>query len=161
MLGQHETAVAERKRTTLDVVRALISSDFGQWGPEVEITQNKIDDFGRVTGDNQWIHTDPVRAASGQFGSTIAQGFLTLSLLAIMEKAEMQRLEAQTGTGLVHVGGTYKFKRPVRVESKIHSRSRLVSASEKHGVIFMTYDYEIALVGGKAVACGTMELTLS
>ena len=47
----------------------------------ITVTQERIDEFARATGDHQWIHVDPVRAAAGPFGTTIAHGFLTLSLL--------------------------------------------------------------------------------
>lgn len=46
-----------------------------------EVTQQRIDAFAEATGDRQWIHTDPVRAADGPFGGTIAHGYLTLSLV--------------------------------------------------------------------------------
>jgi acyl dehydratase len=46
------------------------------------VDQKRIDDFAEATGDNQWIHVDPERAASGPFGTTIAHGFLTLSLIS-------------------------------------------------------------------------------
>ncbi|WP_019374861.1 MaoC family dehydratase, partial [Melaminivora alkalimesophila] len=54
----------------------------------IEVTQAQIDQFAQATGDHQWIHTDPARAAQGPFGATIAHGFLTLSLLPrFMEQA--------------------------------------------------------------------------
>ena len=48
----------------------------------LEVTQERIDAFADATDDHQWIHVDPVRAAEGPFGTTIAHGFLTLSLCA-------------------------------------------------------------------------------
>ncbi|RYY47341.1 MAG: dehydratase, partial [Sphingomonadales bacterium] len=49
--------------------------------PWLRIDQGRIDGFARVTGDHEWIHVDPVRAATGPFGTTIAHGYLTLSLV--------------------------------------------------------------------------------
>ena len=50
----------------------------------LEVSQDRIDRFAEATGDHQWIHTDAIRAASGPYGSTVAHGFLTLSLTAAM-----------------------------------------------------------------------------
>src|ERR1700723_4564474 len=63
-------------------LKALVGSPLGvsDW---VTIDQTRIDQFAAVTGDDQWIHVDPVRAAAGMFGSTVAHGFLTLSLLPL------------------------------------------------------------------------------
>ena len=61
-------------------LKALVGSPIGtsDW---LTIDQARIDQFAAVTGDDQWIHVDPKRAAAGMFGSTVAHGFLTLSLL--------------------------------------------------------------------------------
>ena len=50
----------------------------------MEITQERIDAFAEATGDHQWIHVDPARAAEGPYGRTIAHGYLTLSLLPVL-----------------------------------------------------------------------------
>lgn len=64
-------------------IDALAAAEGESFGPTdwVEIDQRQVDLFAEATGDHQWIHTDPERAASGPFGRTIAHGFLTLSLL--------------------------------------------------------------------------------
>jgi acyl dehydratase len=66
--------------TTFDEVAAAANSRLGtsNW---LEITQERIDTFAGATGDRQWIHTDPQRAAAGPFGTTVAHGYLTLSVL--------------------------------------------------------------------------------
>src|SRR5262249_49917035 len=64
----------------LDALRALISDEYGPWGPEFEVTQELIDDFADLTGDHQWIHVDPERAKDGPFGAPIAHGLLTLAI---------------------------------------------------------------------------------
>ncbi|NEA29357.1 MaoC/PaaZ C-terminal domain-containing protein, partial [Actinomadura bangladeshensis] len=56
------------------------------------ITQEQVDRFADATGDHQWIHTDPERAAAGPFGTTIAHGYLTLSLIPMLA-AEIYRVE--------------------------------------------------------------------
>ena len=54
---------------------------YSQWR---EVTQNMIDEFAHATGDQQWIHVDPQRASTGPFGSTIAHGYLTLSMISAL-----------------------------------------------------------------------------
>lgn len=56
----------------------------------MEITQDRIDAFADATGDHQWIHVDPVRAAQGPYGATIAHGYLTLSLLPVLGAEVME-----------------------------------------------------------------------
>jgi acyl dehydratase len=66
--------------TPLETLQALVGTEIGvsDW---MEITQERIEAFADATDDHQWIHVDPERAAAGPFGTTIAHGFLTLSLL--------------------------------------------------------------------------------
>ena len=63
----------------------------GRWH---EVSQQQINQFADATGDHQWIHVDPERAASGPFGRTIAHGFLTLSLIAPVPVGSRVRLTA-------------------------------------------------------------------
>ncbi len=69
-----------RRFDTLDELAACVGQDVAvsDW---VCIDQAMINAFAHATGDHQWIHTDPERAAQGPFGTTVAHGFLTLSLL--------------------------------------------------------------------------------
>ena len=63
-----------------DGLVALVGEHIG-WSEPITVTQEQIDTFARATGDDQWIHVDPDRAKDGPFGTTIAHGYLTLSLL--------------------------------------------------------------------------------
>ena len=67
----------------LSELQALVGKTLGtsDWH---DVDQRRIDLFAAVTGDDQWIHVDPVRAAAGPFGTTVAHGHLTLSLLPVM-----------------------------------------------------------------------------
>lgn len=69
-----------RTFTSPDELKAAVGEQLGytDW---VEVDQKRIDLFAEATGDHQWIHVDPEKAASGPFGTTIAHGYLTLSLL--------------------------------------------------------------------------------
>ena len=79
----------------LGELKAMTGEDLGHssW---LVITQERIDAFAEATGDHQWIHVDPERAAAGPFGATIAHGYLTLSLV-IPLFAEMLKGRGQPG----------------------------------------------------------------
>lgn len=97
--------------------------------PWLEIDQARIDEFGRATDDPQWIHTDPERAAAGPFGTTIAHGFLTLSLLVPLFGRALPELEGYWLTlnyGLNRV----RFTSPVPVGSRIRGRFRIEEVEE-------------------------------
>jgi acyl dehydratase len=90
-----------------------------QFGPSswIEIPQEKINAFADATGDQQWIHTDPERAAGGPFGSTIGHGYLTLSLLPVMSYEVVPR---QDGGMAVNYGlNKVRFPAPVPVGSRV------------------------------------------
>ena len=96
------------------------------------VTQERIDAFAEATGDHQWIHVDPVRAAEGPFGTTIAHGFLTLSLCApLLAKA----LAGLTSSGMSINYGTNKvrFPAPVPVGSRIRARVTVASVEDVPG----------------------------
>ena len=75
---------------------ALVGQPLGtsDW---IVVDQARIDRFAEATGDRQWIHTDPARAAAGPFGGTIAHGFLTLSLLPEMIASAFHVVDVHTG----------------------------------------------------------------
>lgn len=94
------------------------------------IDQARIDLFAEATGDHQFIHTDPVRAAATPFGTTIAHGFLTLSLIPHLLEGIMvlpEGLKMVVNYGLEAV----RFMQPVPVNSRVRLRLALVEASEK------------------------------
>jgi len=86
----------------------------------VEVSQDMIDAFATTTGDTQWIHTDPVRAAASPFGAPIAHGFLTLSLITRMLSDAVQVAGAAMAVnyGLNKV----RFIDPVPAGSRIRAR---------------------------------------
>lgn len=100
----------------------LVGTELGtsSW---VEVDQNRIDTFAAATDDRQWIHVDPVRAAAGPFGTTIAHGFLTLSLVIPMWS---ELLEVESVTTKVNYGlGKVRFPAPVPVGSQLRLSSVL------------------------------------
>lgn len=82
---------------TAEEIRRAIGEVMGPT-PPLTIDQKRIDMFADATGDHQWIHVDPLRAASGPFGTAIAHGFLTLSLVA-WSAAELFSFEAGRAWG--------------------------------------------------------------
>ncbi|MFJ1878626.1 MaoC family dehydratase [Streptomyces chartreusis] len=94
----------------------------------LEITQHKVDQFADATGDLQWIHVDPERAASGPFGGTIVHGYMTLALLPEMMRAifDIERIEMGVNFGLDKV----RFPRPVPVGARVRGGAKLTGVRE-------------------------------
>ncbi len=94
----------------------------------VEVTQQRIDQFAQATGDLQWIHVDPQRAAKGPFGTTIAHGYLTLSMLPLFSESaiEFRGVRMSVNYGLNRV----RFMAPVPVGSELRARFRLVAVDD-------------------------------
>ena len=105
-------------------LRAMIKEEFGPWGPDLEITQEMIDEFADLTGDDQWIHVDVERAKDGPFGSTIAQGLFSLALGPRIRPPDAFEIVGQGN--LVNYGSDgLRFLEPVRPGDVIHAHSRL------------------------------------
>ncbi|GMV02216.1 MAG: MaoC family dehydratase [Burkholderiaceae bacterium] len=93
-----------------------------------EVTQQRIDQFAEATGDRQWIHVDPQRAAKGPFGTTIAHGFLTLSMMPMFAEnaIEFRGVRMSVNYGLNRV----RFMAPVPVGSELRARFRIVAVDD-------------------------------
>jgi acyl dehydratase len=100
--------------------------------PWLAIAQARIDEFARATDDPQWIHTDPERAAAGPFGTTIAHGFLTLSLVVPLFEQALPPLEGY-GMTLNYGLNRVRFTSPVPVDSRIRGRFRIEEIEEVAG----------------------------
>lgn len=111
----------------LDEIRALAGTDLGHTG-WMEITQDRVNKFADATDDQQWIHVDPEKAATGPFGRTIAHGFLTLSLVIPLynELLEIGGISMAINYGLNKV----RFPAPVPVGSKIRLAAAIVSVED-------------------------------
>jgi len=116
-------------------------------GPWHEVTQQQVDLFAQATGDDQWIHIDQERAASGPFGGTVAHGYLTLSLLPLLQRELWRFIGAAMGVnyGLDKV----RFPSPVLVGSRV--RLRLVVQSvevRKDGSLLLHNEATVEIEGG-------------
>jgi len=125
-----ESPMEQIKFDDIEALEARITGEWGPWSAELEVTQEKIDQFAELTGDRQWIHTDVERCKKeSPFGGPIAHGFLSLSLLpALRPKPGDEPRYAITGYGnAVNYGADkLRFLSPVPAGSKVHSHSRLV-----------------------------------
>lgn len=128
----------------LEDVKALIGTELGV-GDWLEVTQERIDRFAEATGDHQWIHVDPERAAQGPFGTTIAHGYLTLSLIPSLGGGGLPVTGAKMGInyGLDRV----RFIAPVKVGSRVRARRKLVDVTEGEGFLQLKVEVTVEIEG--------------
>ena len=119
----------------------------------LEITQERIDDFAKATGDFQWIHCDPERAAKeAPGGKTIAHGFLTLSLLPRMFNAAI-KIE-QMRMGINYGLNKVRFPAPVPVDSRLRCRIKLLACEPVAGDgLQLTWDMQVEREGEAKPVC--------
>lgn len=115
------------------------------------ITQEQIDGFAEHTGDHQWIHVDPAKAAEGPFGGTIAHGYLTLSLVPMLSQ-QVYKVEG-ISAGLNYGANKLRFPSPVPVDSKARAGVELVSVTPSKGTYQVVARVTIESVGGGKPAC--------
>ncbi|MFJ7999574.1 MaoC family dehydratase [Streptomyces sp. NPDC096310] len=136
--------------TSAEELRAGVGEQLGHsdW---LEVDQKRIDLFAEATGDHQWIHVDPERAATGPFGTTIAHGYLTLSLLPALVpqvvRVENVRMGINYGTNKV------RFPSPVPVGSRLRATAVLKDVTEAGGGVQITTLVTIEREGGEKPAC--------
>lgn len=136
---------------SVDELRALTGRHLGysEW---LEISQDRVDTFADATDDHQWIHVDPERAAAGPFGTTIAHGYLTLSLLIPMwhEILQYEGLRLGVNYGLNKV----RFPAPVPVGSRIRAGATLVSVEDVgNDAVQLVVDFVVEREGSEKPCC--------
>jgi len=140
----------------LDELKKLAGSDLGtsEW---IEVTQERINTFADATGDHQWIHVDPEKAAEGPFGAPIAHGYLTLSLFIPLftELLEVEGVSTKVNYGLNKV----RFPSPVKVGSRIRLVAKLASVEEVPGGVQIAVDGTIEIDGGPKPAAVLQSLS--
>ena len=117
----------------------------------ITIDQSRIDLFAQATGDHQWIHVDRVRAAAGPFGTTIAHGYLTLSLIPEIAQSAMaiDDVTMSVNYGLNRV----RFMAPVRVGSQLRGRFKLLAFEPLEGGAQLVTEASLELQGSAKPAC--------
>ena len=115
----------------------------------LEITQEQVNQFADATGDHQWIHVDPERAAKTPFGGTIAHGFLTLSLLPLLRREwEGIRVDLHPKMGINYGLNRVRFISPVRVGKRVRLHTKLLSVDDvAQDVYQMTYQQTVEIEG--------------
>jgi acyl dehydratase len=131
---------------TIEQLLAAAGTDLGhsEW---LEIDQGRIDRFSDVTEDHQYIHTDPVRAAATPFGTTIAQGFLTASMLVrLMDDI---RLDVEGAVMGINYGfDKLRFIAPVKVGKRIRLAAAVKDVAERDpGRYVVTYGCTVEIEG--------------
>jgi len=124
-----------------------------EFGPSswVEVSQSRIDAFAEATGDHQWIHVDRERAAAGPFGTTIAHGYLTLSLLSAMSFAVVP---AGEGGMAVNYGlNRVRFPAPVPAGSRVRATFRVDAVEDFDGGSQVTMTATVEREGGSKPVC--------
>ena len=141
----------------IDQYQALIGQEI-HVGPWLEIDQQRIDDFARVTGDEQWIHVDPQRAAhESPYGCTIAHGFLTLSLLPYLTQSNHPDFFTKNYPGMrlrLNYGlNKLRYPTPVLCGAKIRAHTAVQSVGEVRNGVQIVYLLTIEIAGEKKPAC--------
>jgi len=119
---------------SIDELETAADRDLGasEWHT---IEQRQIDLFAEATGDHQWIHVDPEMAAQGPFGTTIAHGYLTLSMLVLM-LSEVLHVEGAR-MGINYGVERVRFTAPVPVGSRVRAHAKLVNAEKRgEGILY-------------------------
>jgi acyl dehydratase len=130
----------------IERLRALVSDEFGEWGPKLVVTQDLINEFADLTGDREWIHVDVDRARKGPFGGTIAHGLLTLALCPRVMSPNEFGVFGQ-GSTLNYGADGIRFLEPVFADSTIQARSRLVDVQQRARGTRLTTEIVIQVVG--------------
>jgi len=139
-----------RTVTGIDELLALAGADLGV-SQAVVVDQAAIDTFATATGDHQWIHVDPERAAGGPFGTTIAHGYLTLSLVPVLLK---QLLTIEGFSHGVNYGlNKVRFPSPVPAGSAVRASARVLSVDAIAGGVQPTFGVEVTAEGSDKPAC--------
>lgn len=127
-------------------------------GPWLKIDQQRIDAFAAATGDLQWIHTDPERARlESPYGTTIAHGYLTLSLLPLLTQSNAPGFFEENYPGMrlrINYGlNRVRFPAPVTVGSFIRSRTLLQALQKVEEGVQFTYQITVDIQGTSKPAC--------
>jgi acyl dehydratase len=136
---------------SLDALRAAVGEHAGYSDWHV-ITQEQINLFAQATGDHQWIHVDPQRAAAqSPFGTTIAHGYLTLSLIPMLA-SQVWRVDGIT-MGINYGCNKVRFPAPVPTGSRVRAGVLLKSIEDVAGGVQLVNEITIELEGGAKPCC--------
>ncbi|MCP9959562.1 MULTISPECIES: MaoC family dehydratase [Streptomyces] len=136
--------------TSVHGLRAAVGERLG-YSDWLEVDQGRIDLFADATGDHQWIHVDRERAASGPFGTTVAHGYLTLSLLPVLT-AQVMRVEGAR-TGVNYGTDRVRFPAPLPAGSRVRATAVVKAVEEVPGGVQVTAVVTVEREGGGKPVC--------
>jgi acyl dehydratase len=141
---------------SFDELPALVGHEIGvsDW---IVVDQARIDAFAHATDDLQWIHVDSARAAAGPFGTTVAHGFLTLSLLAPMSYATLE--VSGVSRGINYGLNRVRFIAPVPAGSRLRGRFRLLECQPIDGGVQIVREATIEREGQERPVCVAESIT--
>ncbi|MFR9673968.1 MaoC family dehydratase [Streptomyces sp. TR02-1] len=136
--------------TSVEELRSAVGEELGtsDW---LEVDQKRIDLFAEATGDHQWIHVDPDRAAEGPFGHTIAHGYLTLSLLPVLVP-QILRVDG-VRMGINYGVNKVRFPAPVPVGSRLRARAVVTGVEDVEGGVQLTTAVMVEREGEQKPVC--------
>ncbi len=131
-------------------LKAAVGKHLG-YSDWLEISQDRIDRFAEATGDHQWIHVDPERARSGPFGTTIAHGYLTQSLVNhfLPQIVEVRGISM----GINYGADRLRFPAPVPVNSRVRGGAELLEVEEIKGTVQTKVRVTVEIQGSERPAC--------
>jgi acyl dehydratase len=136
--------------TSIQQLGELVGQELGV-GPWLTMTQQRIDAFADATGDHQWIHTDPERCKAEGRGTTIAHGYLTLSLITLL-RHDMKGVEIAIDTkmGINYGSDRVRFITPVFAGSRIRVRTSLMALEQISADAWQAKYKHVVEIEGKA-----------
>jgi len=131
----------------VEALQELVTDQFGPWSSEVEVSQDLINRFADLSGDDYWIHTDPERCKTqSPFGTTIAHGFLSLILITRMKHEPSYELIGYNNI-LNYGSDKLRFTGAVTSGSRIHARNRLKAVEATPKGTRFTIETNVHVVG--------------
>jgi acyl dehydratase len=147
-----------REFKSLAELKAAVGEMLGA-SPWMTVTQELIDRYAEVIDDHQWIHVDPVRAAHSTLGTTIAHGYLTLSLIPAMIRDLFS--VAGVSARLNYGSNRVRFPTPVPRDGRLRTHLKILSAEDgAGGAVRVTWQATVELAGSEKPACIAEIVTL-
>jgi acyl dehydratase len=134
----------------VDELKSMVGRHLG-YSDYLVVDQERIDRFADATGDHQWIHVDAERAAGGPFGTTVAHGYLTLSLVPVL-LAQVVRVEG-VAFGVNYGCNKVRFPAPVPAGSEVRLGAAVASVEEFDGGVQAVVDVAIEVRGAQKPSC--------
>lgn len=133
-------------------LQGLVSEQWGEFSNQFEVTQDVINKFADLTGDKYFLHVDPEAAKSSPFGTTIAHGFLTLSLIPMLNQ-QISHIN-NVKRGINYGCNKVRFTSPVPAGAKVRARAKLIAADPMDGGgVRLTNQVTVEIEGQERPAC--------